>query len=169
MVRTRATAAMDGQPPPPSVFDLDAKHATDDEDNGQPDTKRRKTTSSITLADRTLTKKTERPGPVKYYCYTCDTERVATQFPDYNPTDDCDHLINTCKACLKDWIAACVEGGQLPTVPTAKEDSDSKDDSDVVLANTQVKTTLGVHCPECTAVMHTDDVQRSAAKRVFDR
>ena len=35
----------------------------------------------------------------RYHCTSCMVDRTADVFSDYNPTESCDHLINTCKRC----------------------------------------------------------------------
>ena len=56
--------------------------------------------------------KKDKKGVVRYLCYSCDTERTPGAFPDYNPSSECDHLINTCKGCLKQWVNVQIESAQ---------------------------------------------------------
>jgi hypothetical protein len=80
----------------------------------------------------------------RYKCLSCLTDRVATSFPDYNPTSTCKtHLINTCKQCLKKWIETQVDSGKL-------FEGDIK-------------------CPECPEIMRVEDVRLAASKKVAER
>ena len=86
----------------------------------------------------------------RFLCYGCDVERISSQFPDTNPSSKCDHLINTCKTCLKKWIQAQIEGGHF-----LKDAENSK--------------VFGVACPHpgCKGVMLASDVQESVSNKVF--
>ncbi|KAK4544678.1 hypothetical protein LTR36_003927 [Oleoguttula mirabilis] len=81
------------------------------------------------------------PKPQRYDCTTCDRKLAASSFPDHLATDSCKHLINTCKACTKTYIA-------------------------VQLENT---TYDKLACPECAEVMGNADVKRLASKEVYVR
>lgn len=96
------------------------------------------------------TKKRKTQQTVKYLCYACDTERAPGAFPDYNPSSECDHLIHTCKNCLKAWIRAQVESGLFVT--------GGKDGK-----------TFGIKCPQCPAVMRSVNVQMAATKTAHQR
>lgn len=69
---------------------------------------------AITLDDvpAPTSKKTKTSSP-RYLCATCDTEKGAKSFPDYNPSAECDHLINTCKSCLKEWVTVRIESAEF--------------------------------------------------------
>ncbi|KAI7332765.1 hypothetical protein KC315_g4501 [Hortaea werneckii] len=88
----------------------------------------------------------------RFLCYGCDVERVPSQFPDCNPSADCQHLINTCTTCLKKWVEAQVEAGSFKT---------DKEDSKV----------FGLACPHpgCLGTMKADDVEEAATRKVFGR
>ncbi|KAF7188941.1 hypothetical protein HII31_09864, partial [Pseudocercospora fuligena] len=60
-----------------------------------------------------ISKKRAKTASARYLCTTCDTEKTAKSFPDYNPSADCDHLINTCKSCLKEWVGVRIEGAEF--------------------------------------------------------
>lgn len=45
----------------------------------------------------------------RYECHTCMVSRISSQFPDSNPTSTCEHMINTYKRCLKDWVESQIE------------------------------------------------------------
>ncbi|KAF2725294.1 hypothetical protein K431DRAFT_343261 [Polychaeton citri CBS 116435] len=81
--------------------------------------------------------KRRRTSGIKYLCLTCDTERVSSQFPDYNPTNDCDHLINTCTPCLRQWITA-----QLSSSSFKK-----------------------IKCPECNQTMSNEEIRVATSKK----
>ncbi|KAK3116357.1 hypothetical protein LTR53_003383 [Teratosphaeriaceae sp. CCFEE 6253] len=80
----------------------------------------------------------------KYHCLGCDTNRIGRSFPDSNPSSGCEHLINTCKTCLKKWVEAQVSSGLI----------------------VQAGKTFGIQCPECDAVMKSVDVEVAATKKV---
>ncbi|KAI6896768.1 hypothetical protein KC318_g11128 [Hortaea werneckii] len=88
----------------------------------------------------------------RFLCYGCDVERVPSQFPDCNPSADCQHLINTCTTCLKKWVEAQVEAGSFKT---------DRQDSKV----------FGIACPHpgCQGTMTADDVEGAATRKVFGR
>lgn len=86
----------------------------------------------------------------KYFCTTCATNRLAKQFPDYNPTPDCEHLINTCSGCLKQWVKSQVEAGAPAVDPN---------NSDV----------FGISCPECDGIMRNVNIQIAATKKTYNR
>lgn len=79
---------------------------------------------------------------IRYPCHACALERASSAFPDYNPTQTCQHLINICSTCLKDWIEA-----QLETTVFAG----------------------GIACPQCDEVMQESDVEMAARKKAFQR
>lgn len=78
----------------------------------------------------------------RYPCHTCLEDRTSSQLPDYNPTETCDHLINTCKRCLKQWVESQIE--------------------------TKVFTPQ-IQCPECDQKMKSSDVKMAVSKKVFER
>ena len=102
-----------------------------------PASKRRKTTQTLP----------------RFLCYGCDVARVPSQFPDCNPSADCQHLINTCTACLKKWVEAQVEAGSFKT--------DREEDGKV----------FGIACPHpgCQGTMKAEDVEQAATRKVFGR
>ncbi|GAB7359662.1 hypothetical protein MBLNU230_g6841t1 [Neophaeotheca triangularis] len=79
----------------------------------------------------------------RYLCKTCDTQRVSSQFHAFNPTDDCKHLIHTCKACLREWIEFQIDNGAVAAG--------------------------GIKCPECEEVMEEKGVGLCVPKAVFKR
>ncbi|KAK0277912.1 hypothetical protein LTR35_009749 [Friedmanniomyces endolithicus] len=87
------------------------------------------------------TKKAPKPKPQKYDCATCDRTLAASSFLNHLPTDECKHLINTCKQCAKAWIAA-----QLDSTTYDK-----------------------LSCPECPEIMTNAGVKAMAAKDVYAR
>lgn len=78
--------------------------------------------------------------PERYPCHTCLTDRTSSQFPDYNPTDTCDHLINTCRQCLRAWIVSQIESKAF---------------------------TPHIKCPQCGEKMTRGDVELAVTKKVF--
>ncbi|KAK5136714.1 hypothetical protein LTR08_002367 [Meristemomyces frigidus] len=81
------------------------------------------------------------PEPQKYDCTTCGRTLTASAFPDHLPTDNCKHLINTCKACTKMHISVQLESTTYDRMA----------------------------CPECVEVLANADVKRLAAKEVYAR
>ena len=83
--------------------------------------------------------KAAKPKSQRYECTTCSRTLAGSSFPQYLATDNCKHLINTCKQCSKAWIAA-----QLESTTYDK-----------------------VSCPECPEVMSNAGVKELAAKEVY--
>lgn len=78
----------------------------------------------------------------RYDCTACGRTLADSSFPKHLPTDNCNiHLINTCKACLKQWIAVQI-------------DSTTYDN---------------ITCPECPELMQNGDIKLHAAKDVYKR
>lgn len=88
------------------------------------------------------TAKRRRIKAITYPCHTCLEDRTTGQFPDYNPTDTCDHLINTCKRCLKQWIESQIE---------------------------TMVFTPHIQCPQCDKKMDSRDVEMAVPKKMFAR
>jgi hypothetical protein len=78
----------------------------------------------------------------RFECHTCLEDLTTGKFPDYNPTETCDHLINTCKKCLKEWVQSQIE----TTVFTPH-----------------------IQCPQCVETMESNDVQMAVTKPLFAR
>lgn len=91
--------------------------------------------------------KRRKTAPVKYLCQACDKERVETAFPDYNPSPDCDHLINICKGCLKAWTNAQIEGSLFAT----------GDDGKI----------FGIKCPQCPALMRNVNIEIATTQKPY--
>ncbi|KAI6904654.1 hypothetical protein KC318_g6342 [Hortaea werneckii] len=85
--------------------------------------------------------KTTKRKPERYDCTTCDRNLSASSFPKYLPTDNCKHLINTCKACTKTHIAVMMDSVTYDKLA----------------------------CPECPELLTNADVKRQAAKDVYKR
>jgi len=86
----------------------------------------------------------------RFMCYGCDEQRTSKQFPDYNPSSDCEHLINICTKCLKKWIEVQVDNGNFTF--------GGKDGK-----------ALGIKCPQCPAVMKNVNVYIATTKKVYNR
>jgi hypothetical protein len=84
--------------------------------------------------------KRQRTKAITYPCHTCLEDRTTGLFPDVNPTSTCDHLINTCKRCLKQWIESQIE----ITVFTPH-----------------------IQCPQCDEKMNSSDVEEAIPKKMF--
>ncbi|QIW94743.1 hypothetical protein AMS68_000261 [Peltaster fructicola] len=77
-----------------------------------------------------------------YTCGICGVDRIASRFPDVNPTESCTHLINTCTGCLRDYIDARLD---------------------------DVRLLGGIGCPECPAIMKQSDLEQVARKKAVLR
>ena len=86
--------------------------------------------------------KRARTKAITYPCHTCLEDRTTGAFPDYNPTVTCDHLINTCKRCLKQWIESQIETSVF---------------------------TPHIQCPQCDQKMASTDVEMAVPKKLFAR
>jgi hypothetical protein len=49
----------------------------------------------------------------RYICQICQSEKTSNQFPDFNPSRECEHMIHTCKWCLKKWVEVQVESSEF--------------------------------------------------------
>jgi hypothetical protein len=94
-------------------------------------------------------KRQKAAGPT-YLCTSCDEHKTSRQFPDNCPATKCEHLINTCKACLKEWVNVQIESSH--TTPTG---------DDGML--------LGIACPECPELMLESDIQGATTKTTLER
>jgi len=132
------------------------------------------------MAPAAKKRKTNKPSSVeKYLCFSCDTERLSKQFPDHNPASECEHLINTCKACLKTWVEVQIESANF--VKTGGEDvkkvehsvvSDTTEDSedDESGKNGKKGGVFGIRCPQCEeGVMKNVNVEMAVSKKVYQR
>ncbi len=139
------------------------------------------------MAPAVKRRKTEVP---KFLCYSCQTERVSSQFPDYNPGAECDHLIHTCKACLKQWVEVQVESGNFvkrTDVESGGNEENARaekrvDDLQDGVQKVEQKAKegdeelskgllFGIKCPhpDCDGVMRNVNVQMAAARKVYQR
>jgi hypothetical protein len=91
------------------------------------------------MAPATKRRKTQ---PQRYECHTCLVSRISSQFPNSNPTSACEHLINTCKRCLKAWVESQIETSVF---------------------------TPQIACPECEQKMGRDDVEGAVTQKLFAR
>ncbi|KAM0715097.1 hypothetical protein Q7P37_009562 [Cladosporium fusiforme] len=78
----------------------------------------------------------------RYPCHTCLSDRASSLFPDYNPTATCDHLINTCKQCLRQWIESHMVGKAF---------------------------TPNIQCPQCNEKMTRNDIEMAVTNSVFKK
>ena len=101
------------------------------------------------MAPATKKRKTDN-NVEKFLCFSCDTYRLSTQFDDFNPTPDCDHLINHCKRCLKKWVESNVESA---TFAVGGEDG----------------KIFGIKCPQCDGIMRSVNVEIATTKKVYER
>ena len=120
--------------------------------------KKRKTNAGAAVAARVK--------PERFPCFTCATDRTSKQFPDFNPTPECEHLINTCKVCLRGWVESCVGCGNFVTGRKDVEDGDGGKDGE---GGDEIrKEGRGVRCPHpgCEGVMRNFNVQDAVSKKV---
>lgn len=113
----------------------------------------------------------------KYLCLTCDTERISKQFPDYNPSAECEHLIHTCKGCLKSWVEVQVDGGEfvrkIDVGVEGKEEDDKKSgerqEAERIQKEGEVPKGLlfGIKCPhpDCKGVMRDVHVKHAGTRK----
>ncbi len=99
------------------------------------------TKPEVQIATTRVTKSKAKPQPVRYECVTCTRTLAASSFPKYLSTDKCQHLINTCKACLKAWITS-----QMGSTTYDK-----------------------IACPECPQIMQNSDMLIHATKADYAR
>lgn len=95
----------------------------------------------------------------RYECFNCAMDKPSKQFPDFNLSPDCEHLINTCKTCLRKWTESSIEDANFKTVSVPGGDKGA------------VTTELvwGVGCPQCGGVMRAVNVESATTKKVFKR
>lgn len=91
------------------------------------------------MAPATKRRKTQ---PQRYECHTCMVSTISSQFPNSNPTSACEHLINTCKRCLKAWVESQIETSVF---------------------------TPHIACPECEQKMGRADVEGAVTQKLFAR
>ncbi|KAK3717649.1 hypothetical protein LTR37_005716 [Vermiconidia calcicola] len=92
---------------------------------------------------RAAKSRSAKPKPQIYHCTSCTRTLAASSFPEYLPTDTCQgkHLINTCKSCLKAWIATQME----------------------------MTTYDKIRCPECPELMQNGDVKIHGTKKCWEQ
>lgn len=95
----------------------------------------------------------------RYTCFTCAEDKPSRSFPDLNPSPDCEHLINTCKSCLKKWVEASIDDANFKTGSVTEEGGEAGAQKEV----------WGVGCPQCEAVMRAVNVQHAVTKKVYQR
>lgn len=83
-----------------------------------------------------------------YHCLTCEDNKLSQHFPDQNPSPDCTHLINTCKACLQTWVNIQIEQGFIVT-------------------NETDNTVFGLRCLECPATIQPATIQATATPETY--
>jgi ariadne-1 len=99
--------------------------------------------------------KQEDPAPTpakrqkdRHICRVCGSKRLSKMFPNYNPSTDCQHNINTCKECLKKYV-----------------DIQIKEANTIIGGNDG--TTFGIPCPEteCPAIMRAVNIEIATSKK----
>jgi hypothetical protein len=83
-----------------------------------------------------------------YRCLSCMADMLSYKFPNHNPSSECEHLINTCKECLRGWVEAQIEQNLAVT-----------DEND--------NTVFGIKCPECPASMQLLEVRASTSREKY--
>jgi DNA-directed RNA polymerase subunit RPC12/RpoP len=78
----------------------------------------------------------------RFRCYICLEDCPSKQFPIYNPTETCKHLINICMSCLKQWVESRIEA----TIFTPQ-----------------------IQCPQCDQKMNSRDIAMVVSKSMFTR
>jgi hypothetical protein len=86
---------------------------------------------------------------VLYHCLSCLVDMPSRSFHDYNPSPDCEHLINTCKECLSGWV-------------------DTQIDQNLAVMDKKDNTVFGIKCPECSASMQSLNVRAVASRKMYE-
>ncbi|KAJ4343449.1 hypothetical protein N0V87_000215 [Didymella glomerata] len=86
---------------------------------------------------------------VLYHCLSCLVDMPSRSFHDYNPSPDCEHLINTCKECLSGWV-------------------DTQIDQNLAVMDKKDNTVFGIKCPECSASMQSLNVRAVASREMYE-
>lgn len=97
----------------------------------------------------------------KYACFSCAQDKPSRMFPDFNPSPDCDHMINTCKNCLRQWVEASIESANFKTDSPG---GDGGEEGEGAKAGV-----WGVGCPECERVMRPVNIQIAIPKKSYKR
>lgn len=97
----------------------------------------------------------------KYTCFSCAEDKAARLFPDYNPSPDCEHLINTCKHCLRKWVESQIDDANFKTGPAVDEEGGG--------GKGAKEEVWGVGCPQCKAIMRAVNVQAAVPKKSYTR
>ncbi|KAF2215527.1 hypothetical protein CERZMDRAFT_94928 [Cercospora zeae-maydis SCOH1-5] len=109
------------------------------------------TTKSIEPTPEDHAPKKQKSTTPKFTCTCCGDEKTARSFPNYTPTPECEHLINTCRTCLRQWIEVQVDSAKFFSV--------SGDQG----------ATFGIKCVECKEMMRPVNVELAASKAVYER
>jgi hypothetical protein len=111
--------------------------------------RKRGTDSAAILSDPEAPAKRQKKDLLtRYECYSCGENRTEKQFPDYNPSAECEHSIHTCSACLRMWVDIQIESNQ-----TTLGGEDGK--------------TVGIACPECPSLMRAVSIQIATTKKMY--
>ncbi|PPJ50272.1 hypothetical protein CBER1_04912 [Cercospora berteroae] len=108
------------------------------------------TASKSTAGDQPA--KRQKSIATKYMCTCCGDEKTSRSFPNYTPTPHCEHLINTCRVCLKQWVEVQVDSANFLRVSGDNETS-----------------TVGIKCVECKEVMRPVNVEIAASQQVYEK
>jgi hypothetical protein len=115
------------------------------------DAKRKRDAGVATTSTPALPFKSQKKDtPTRYECHTCGENKTEKQFPDFNPSAECEHSIHICKACLRQWVDTCIESNQ-----TTIGGDDGK--------------TLGIQCPECPSLMRAVNIQIATIKKMYEQ
>jgi hypothetical protein len=105
---------------------------------------------ALTFEEPYTTSKRQKTAVPTYLCTSGDEHKISRQFPNKCPATNCEHLINTCKACLKEWVNVQIETSR--TTPTGEDGM-----------------LLGIACPECPELMLESDIQGATTKTNLER
>lgn len=110
---------------------------------------------TVVASPPTKRKQTIKP---RYLCDTCGAVKTGRSFPDYNPSAECEHLIHTCRVCLRRWIDVCISNHNYRIVD-----------------NEAGASTFAIRCPErfqgepCPAMMRPVNVKAATTKASYEK
>jgi hypothetical protein len=116
------------------------------------DAKRKRDADVVTTSSTPAlpAKRQKKDLSVRCECSSCGENRTEKQFPQYNPSAECDHSIHTCKACLRIWIDIQIESNQ-----TTVGGEDGK--------------ALGIQCLERPCLMRAVNIQIATTKKMYEQ
>jgi hypothetical protein len=97
----------------------------------------------------TPSKRQKKAAEEGYECQQCGEEKSSSSFPDDMPSSTCEHLIHTCKLCLKTWVNLQIANGSYVT----------QDERSEPILDEHGEPIFGIRCPEeCKGIMTSPEV-----------